>query len=389
MHPPASFSSLPPELVAEICGDSGLEKKDLVALRLTSKSQGIHASATKTFARRYFTDVLLLWSKYSLETFVDISQHPVFGPTIRKIQLSCARYSEGEFGESVQELLDEGHARRELVVMIQELAKRCDHDHEQFDPERVGVLLDQAFDHLARSNNSFVLAVSADEEKSLGRNKILGPRMESHGWWADPYSALSYLLSAANRSSLQIRKIEIDVEADLECDLDSHSWVFEEWKDLKSVRSISELTIDLRVSLDHNVLEGFGMVQSLLSLAVHLKALHIRSNIFTPNDTKFRTLAELISRLPLEELHLTRLEMKPDIMIGMLENLGPTLCRLKILNCNITGSWKRILLSIQQHALQLDRLHIGRNHYAFKRPMVYQGVTEVRLGVAECIHALG
>jgi hypothetical protein len=73
MDLPASFSSLPPELVTKICGDSDLDNKDLAALRLTSKSQGIHASATKAFAKRYFTDVLLLWNKYSLETLDKIS----------------------------------------------------------------------------------------------------------------------------------------------------------------------------------------------------------------------------------------------------------------------------------------------------------------------------
>jgi hypothetical protein len=268
-----------------MCTDPDLDKEDLVALRLTSKAQGIHASATKAFAQRYFTDVLLLWSKYSLETFVKICQHPVFGSSIRRIQLSCARYSEGEFEESVQELLDENPGRCELVVMIQELAKRCDHDHEQFDPARVDALLDQAFGHLAKSNGSFVLAVSADEEKSLGRNKVMRPQMESYGWWADTYPTLEYLLFAANRNSLQIRKIEIDVEVASECELDNHSWVFEEWKDLKSVRSISELTVNVWIP-DGDFFEDLGMVQSLLSLAVHLKTLYIRSNVFTPNDTR-------------------------------------------------------------------------------------------------------
>ena len=87
MDSPVSFSSLPPELVAKICSDTALDAKDLMALRLTSKVQGIHTSATKVFAERYFTDILLLWNKYSLETFVQISQHPIFGPSIRKVQL--------------------------------------------------------------------------------------------------------------------------------------------------------------------------------------------------------------------------------------------------------------------------------------------------------------
>jgi hypothetical protein len=381
MDQPASFSSLPPELVAKICNDPDLDKEDLIALRLTSKTQGVHASATKTFAKRYFTDVLLLWSKYSLETFVKICQHPVFGSSIRKVQLSCARYEEAEFEDSVQELLGQNHERCELLRMIQQLGERCDHDHEQFDSERVEALLDQAFGHLAKLDNCFVLAVAADEENSLGRSKVLGPQMGSGGWWADPYSALEYLILAADRSSLEIRKIEVDVDAASECELDSHSFVFRAWKDLRSVRSISEPAIDLWVTPGLNRYRDFGMVQTLLSLPVHLKRLRICSNIFAEDD-KFRPLAELISRLPLEELHLDSLHMDRDAMTDMLEGFGPTLRRLEISDCAITGSWMQILLSIQQHALQPGHLHIKDTARDWMgSSMVYNSVTDVRSGL--------
>jgi hypothetical protein len=76
-------------------------------------------------------------------------------------------------------------------------------------------------------------------------------------------------------------------------------------------------------------------------------------------------------------------------MVGMLENLGPALRNLKIVDSGITDSWMRILLSIQQHALQLGRLHIGSTYYAWmKNTLVYQGITEVRLGIEGCIQAL-
>jgi hypothetical protein len=314
MDQPAFFSSLPPELVTKICSDSTLDKKGLTALRLTSKAQGIYASATKVFAKRYFTDVLLLWNKYSLETFVKISLHPIFGLSVRKVQPSCARYEEADFEDSVSGLIGQGYARCEFLQMIQQLAERCDQDHEQFSHSHVNALLDRVIGHLAGSNKSFVLAVSADEEKSLGRNKVLGPQMGSKGWWANPHAALEYLLFAADRSSLKICKIEIDVEAAAQCELDSHGTVFAEWKNLKSVRSISELTINLWVTPNLNQYQDFGMVQSLLGLATHPTSLHIRGNIFINIYIGFRPLAKLISRLPLEELHLTSLDMDRDII---------------------------------------------------------------------------
>lgn len=362
-----------------------------MALRLTSKSQGIHASATKAFAKRYFTDVLLLWTKYSLENFVKICQHPIFGPSIRRIQLSCARYEENDLEDSVRELLDQGHARSDFVEKIQQLAQRCDHDHEQFPYKRVEALLDQAFSSLAKSNNSFDLAVSADEEKSLGRNKVLGPQMGSAGWWANPHAALGFLLCAADRINLKVRRIEVNVEAPSPCELDGHDFVFHEWKDLDSVRSISELTVNLWVSPRLNMYRhDFGMVQSLLFLAVDLKKLHIRGNIFINMYIEFRPLAELISHLPLEELHLTGLEMDRDIMTDMLKGLGPTLRRLKLAECAIWGAWKQILLCIQQHALQLEELHIsGAGRGWLGKTKVYEGADRVRSGVARLLQARG
>jgi hypothetical protein len=390
MDMPASFSSLPPELVAKICSDPGLRKKDLIALRLTGKAQGIHASATKIFAKRFFTDVLLLWNKYSLETFVEICQHPIFGPSVRTIQLSCARYEEDDFYESVRELMDShaGNARSEFLEDVRRLSERC--VHEQFGSTLVSALLDRAFGHLARSNNSFVLAVSADEERSLGRSKVLGPQMGSAGWWVNPHAALGFLLFAAHRSDLKIRKIEFDVEAASTCDLDSHNFVFHEWQDLSSVRSISELTINLWATPNLNEYRNFGILQSLLSLAVHLKILHIRGNVFIGPNIDFRDLAKLISCLPLEELHLASIHMDRDIMTDMLEGLGSNLRRLKLLDLEIWGSWKQILLCIQQHNLHLHELEIdGADREWLWNTAVSGGTTKVRSEVEKLLQRRG
>jgi hypothetical protein len=390
MNLPTSFSLLPPELVTKICGDSDLDNKDLAALRLTSKIQGIHASATKAFAKRYFTDVLLLWNKYSLETFVEITQHPIFGPSIRKIQLSCARYEESDFEDDVQELLGQGHAQAHLLAMIQQRVQRCDHDHELFTGAHVEALLDRAFGHLAKSDNSFIIAVSASEEKSLGHSKVLGPQWGSKGWWTDPCSALEFLVLAADRSSLKIQKIEIDVQAAAVCELNNLYWISTELRDINPFHSVSELTIDMHLDPDLNRVphSDSGIVQSLLTLAVNLKILHIRDNVFIGSHTDFRDLAELISCLPLEEIHLASIHMDRDIMTDMLEGLGSNLRRLKLLDLEIWGSWKQILLCIQQHNLQLDELEIdGADRDWMWNSAVYEGTTEVRLEVARLLQA--
>jgi hypothetical protein len=239
MDPPASFSSLPPELVAKICGDSGLKKKDLIALRLSSKIQGVHASATKAFAKRYFTDVLLLHNKYSLETFVKISQHSVFGPSVRKVQLSCAHYDEEKFYDTVDTIREGLYGRQTFLEQIQRVSERC--DDECYSPVHASALLKQAFDELAKSDHDLVLAVSTDEEKSLGRSKTYVSDMFSEDWWAEPSSALTRLLNAADASGRRVRKIE--VQATSECHLGDHGSDYSEKSEL--LRSVSELKFDL------------------------------------------------------------------------------------------------------------------------------------------------
>jgi hypothetical protein len=78
--------------------------------------------------------------------------------------------------------------------------------------------------------------------------------------------------------------------------------------------------------------------------------------------------------------------MRQDIMTDLLEELGPTLRRLKLSECNIVGSWKQILLSIQQHTLQLDDLHIsGTKRSWLKETVKYKGIFNVRLGLARLL----
>jgi hypothetical protein len=79
MNPPTYISSLPPELMIKICRDSTLQKKDLIALRLTNKSQGFHLFASEEFAKRYLTNISLFYTSYSLQTFAKIcSDHGCF-----------------------------------------------------------------------------------------------------------------------------------------------------------------------------------------------------------------------------------------------------------------------------------------------------------------------
>jgi len=358
-----------------------------MALRLTSKSHGIHASATEAFSKRYFTDVRLLYNKYSLETFVKICQHPIFRPSIRRVQLSSARYDEENFYDTVEDLMEgRDHHHSSFSEMIQRLSARCDAERFYYYSRQAGPLIDQAFGLLAESDHSLVLAVATNEQKSLGCSKVWIASSSRMDWWvAHSLLALTILVQAAEDSGCKVRGLE--VQAALAWDAAMYESLYDDWEEWEVVRSLTELKLDLpcgpNLDADDN---GYGAFHDLLSLTTNLKTLHIRSKILDEDDDAFTLLAEKMSCLPLEELHLAFLYVGGDTITELMKNLGPILCRLKIFNCNIAGSWKKILLSIQQHTLKLEELDIsGTRRSWLKDAAPHKGITNVRSGIAKLL----
>ncbi|KAG9663903.1 hypothetical protein KCU95_g7668, partial [Aureobasidium melanogenum] len=280
---PASFSSLPPELVSMICSDPGLEKKDLIALRLTSKSGHIHASATKAFGKLCFTDVPLIYTRYSLETFVKICGHPVFGPCIRKVKLSCIRF-----------------------------------DSHNFNGCRV-------------------------------------PKLEI---------------------AVAARRFSHDSDYDL--------------SDL--MHSISEVELELTFINDYGDDEPRDFIlwiRDLLSHGTSIKSLEFCPMIFDDYDNrKIEPFFQVISRLPLEKLDLHDFSMSQKAMTDLLESLGSTLRCLAITCCDMAGSWREVVVSIQQNCSQLDYLQISDGRTPWLRSWkAYEGTTAVRSGLEKMLRA--
>jgi hypothetical protein len=76
---------LPNEIIREICSRPELEKKDLRSLRLTSKH--LCESASYHFAKECFGRVSIMMYRPSLEAFIELSQHPYFGPAVEMVTI--------------------------------------------------------------------------------------------------------------------------------------------------------------------------------------------------------------------------------------------------------------------------------------------------------------
>ncbi|CAD0100382.1 unnamed protein product [Aureobasidium mustum] len=385
MNPPASFSSLPPELVSKICSDPGLSKKDLVALRLTSKSQHIHVSATRAFGKRYFTKVPILFTKYSLETFAKICQHSIFSACIRTVELSCARTGSRTFNYTLRDLTHRRLSRNEILQRAQLLAERCDNE-EKLDVEDARAKFVQAFAQLAKSDHSIALAVSSNEFMSIGESKVYEASTASDRWYADIPSAVWLLLFSAMNTGCKVHKLEIYTFAQRYINTITN----EHYPLSELLRSIPELDLDLTLVAARSTVPpgALQVLNDLLSWSTNVKILHVRLSLNNTKYDDFESFSKLISALPFEELDMKCVQMLHDVLISLMKGLGRTLRRLTMSECFITGSWDSVLLHIQQHQHGLQFLHISRCNGPWKKvTKTYEGNADIRSGVAELLQA--
>ncbi|CAD0109440.1 unnamed protein product [Aureobasidium uvarum] len=353
LSPSASFSSLPPD-----------------------KSQGIHASATKAFGKLCFSVVPLLYTQYSLETFVKICGHPIFGSCVRRVGLSHTRFDPDDFDSLVQEMASWRLTRKELVQTVQLLSARCDAE-EFLVAHDVNSLLEQAFYQLAKFNHSLTITISPNEFASIGRREIYLPDEDTQYFYADVPFTSSVVLQSAKRAGCRVSKLDIAVASLRFCrDTDY---------DLSALMSsVSELSLELTLIQGGPEPQDFiQWIKNLLFGSTDVKNLDVCCMIFDDLDHhKFDPFGQLISRLPLEELSLSDIEISQQTMTNLVENLGPTLRRLCICSCDLDGSWKEVLVALQQYALQLENLQISGSRQPWPDTLVVsRGITGVRLAI--------
>ncbi|KAG9531356.1 hypothetical protein KCU93_g1970, partial [Aureobasidium melanogenum] len=385
MDPPTSFSSLPPELVTKICRDSGLQKKDLIALRLTSKSQGIHISASKEFAERYFKNVRLVYTHYSLRTFMEICKHPVYGSAVRKVQLSYARFVPDCFEEESKDQFDRImlDTRHEYLDNIRLLVNRCD---EEENLERSGdakYLLAAAFTALSQWNHSLEIAVSSEETGALGQSRLYSPRNigKNAHWECDILGTVDLLYHAAIEGTCVVEALQIQGDVwDNLVDTSSDS--------LSSLAQLPELKLDIWAAEEDNLqVAGLDdMVSKLLKNAAHLKTLHLDGPGFDDEDHKYlRRIFSMMSRMRLETITLTRIDLD---QFKPLKNRIKTLRHLELVECEVEDSFMRLLLSIQKNFPRLEYLRISGISRAWLGSRVeFEGVQEINDGIDKLMKA--
>ncbi|KAG9792894.1 hypothetical protein KCU95_g5123, partial [Aureobasidium melanogenum] len=388
MGPLTSFSFLPPEIITKICRDSTLKKEDLISLRLTSKSHGIHLSASKEFAKRYLTEINLVFTRYSLQAFLEICKHHVYGPAVRKIQLSYARFKPNCFEEESTGLFDriETHEqsrsdiRNEYLERIRLLVKRCDEEEDLKTSCDAEGLLAAAFAALSKWRHPLKISVSSTEDGALGRSQIYSlsdlidevSGVDSH-WECDILGTVKLLYHAAIRGTCAVQALQIggDVCGKL---IDSSS------ESLSSLAQLSDLELDIRPS---KVTSLDGMVTELLEHAVHLKTLRLADHDDWEEDPQYlpKTFS-IVSRMKLEKMTLTWMDLD---RFNPFENQNEYLRHLELINCATETRLKDVLLSIRKKLPQLEYLRFSGVRQM--QDAEFQGVEGVKDGIDELMQS--
>ncbi|KAH0343918.1 hypothetical protein KCU81_g5033, partial [Aureobasidium melanogenum] len=386
MDPPTSFSSLPPELVSKICRDSDLQKNDLVALRLTSKSQGIHLSASKEFAEFYFRNIDLVYTRYSLQVFVEICKHPILGSAVREIQLSYARFKPDCFEKESKDQFDHiaadgrSEGRHEYLDNIRRLVTRCDEEENLKRSNNAEDLLAAAFTALSQWNHPLKIAVSSVEDRALGRSQIYSPSNlgENSHWECDILGTVNLLCHSATRRPCAVQALQIKGAVwDNLVDSSSDS--------LSSLAQISELELHIWPTEYADSLRVAGldsMAIKLLESTVYLKTLDLESGCSDDDPQYLRSIFTTMLKIRLENITLARIDLD---QFRPFENRLESLRRLELFECGAEGSLGNVLPSIQKNFPRLEYLWLSRGWGS--RTFEFHGVREVSDGIDELIQS--
>ncbi|TIA39904.1 hypothetical protein D6C78_02932 [Aureobasidium pullulans] len=282
---------LPNELIKLVCSHADLSVYDLMALRRTCKLT--FECSSDEFARRCFHSITVLMARSSLLAFIELSQHPRFGPFIQWINISPTIASEEGLGflpsATAPHIHDipvppviQGFTAFVLDVQCMDIMRtylnRLREENELKTDGSAEQMLNIAFKALAERKQNIRLSFSDQETNAVGAKHLLpnlhfGERTVWHLEWEE---TIARTIRAASKQGCTIDKIELCETA------------------RQDARNISACCTD-------------GIEQELTSLCFQLDALDIEVN-HQATETTVRSAKRMVSAAPsLGSLYLSRI----------------------------------------------------------------------------------
>ncbi|THX50146.1 hypothetical protein D6D06_08159 [Aureobasidium pullulans] len=357
--------SLPNEVITMICTDDEISAKDMCAIRITCKE--LRAIVEKDFAKRCFQDPFVMMTRESLQALVDICKHPVFGPHVRKVQLSNHRYDPYLLPNIRQTLMDLISAQWTLTESGDALK-----------------LLTEAFEILGTTGKPIALA---SQQHNLGSHPIgfTNSFFDVHPTNSDGrtpvsamYPTLEILLNAAQAGNCSVAELEVGVD----CSTDYGTWPRPDGEE--SFQQFSKSLLigvkEFRVGFEwqsQNGLHNFttpGYITSLLKcLPKDLKTFVLRSNVDV-DGTKYLSILEahltqncfsVMRANNLESICLSNLCICEESLFRILNLSKKTLISLTLENISLIGDWDVVLSRIAASCCNLQQVSLDGAHKVF------------------------
>ncbi|THW33551.1 hypothetical protein D6D21_09949 [Aureobasidium pullulans] len=378
--------SLPNEVLTMICTDDEISAKDMCAIRLTCKE--LRAIVEKDFAKRYFQDPFVMMTRESLQALVDICKHPVFGPHVRKVQLSNRRFNADllpDLAEEMAEASIEGRqADNDMQLVRGKLQSLMDLVYARWTLTESGdalKLLTEAFKVLGRTEKPIALA---SQQHNLGSHPIGFTNSPFDVHPTDPnertptsamYPTLEILLNAAQAGNCSVAELEVGVDCSTNYGTVLNPDEAESFQQFS--KSLLVGVKEFRVGFEWQSQSGLqnfttaDYITSLLKcLPKDLKTFVLRSNLdvdATKNIsyTEARLTQQCFSVIQvnnLESICLSKLCIREESLYRILNLSKKTLISLTLENISLIGDWDIVLSRIAASCCSLQQVSLDGAH---------------------------
>jgi hypothetical protein len=366
---------LPNEIIREICESPELERKDLRALRLTNKY--LCELVLPRFAKESFSRVTVLMARPSLRAFIELSQHPYFGPVVKEINISpmsatCDGLA-GFPGLEAPESTDTGQLGYSLKTVERvttyltryrmETKLRTDGSAER--------MLGVAFKAFAQRHQSFQLQFGQNESNAIGAIDLMHHLSlgETKAWRLDWKMTVQRTMRAITGQGCNVTALSIDDYAAGDCVYDSGLCTNEIKQQLSSLCLQLER---LEIWFFHTDTEStLTSVKRMVSAATNLRSLHLMklSPDGSSTSQEVPDVLEYVASTSLETIVIAEFQAFDGELYDFFSTQRDTLRDLRLLGgCLIIGSCMSLIGWIKDNLPNLVDLELrdicGSNNHA-------------------------
>ncbi|KAG2165359.1 hypothetical protein VTO58DRAFT_101742 [Aureobasidium pullulans] len=364
---------LPNELIKLVCSHADLSVYDLMALRRTCKLT--HEFSSDELAGRCFHSITVLMARSSLRAFIELSQHPRFGPFVKSINISPTSASaEGlrVLPSATIPLAHETHPGFEDVVdafvlgaqsldIMRTYLNRFREENELKTDGSAEQMLNIAFKAFAERKQDIRLSFSDQETNAVGAKHLLPNRDfgERTVWHLEWKETIARTIKAAFKQGCTIVEIALHETGRKDAQNNSSCCTDDIEQELASV--CAQLTC-LTVDFEHRDIETTSRsIERMVSAVKDLSWLYLHQ-IGEFDDSNQRYMPEIldcVAATSLEQMSLGYCRMSQSQLTAFIEKHSATLHDLQLHEaCLITGSCMSLIAWIKDNLPCLKYLEL-------------------------------